>query len=71
MSKVFNEATGKIGGESMEVLDDRVDRDLSKFVDGQMREELKQANGRSLILWLSAVAAVRRWDFRKKVNRSY
>ena len=64
MSRVFNETTGKIGGESMGVLDDRVDRGLAKFVDGQMREELKQAN-EDLILWLSAVAAVRDGIFEK------
>jgi hypothetical protein len=65
MSDAYARSPGRNDGEPLERIDQRIERDLAKYVDGHIREEIAEAR-KNLNLWLSAAAAIRDGIFERK-----
>jgi hypothetical protein len=65
MSDGYVKTNGDAGGEILTKIDQRITRDMEKYVDGPARETIKEAR-EGVILWLAACASVRDGAFDKK-----
>ena len=65
MSSEYNTLTGGAGGESVGRVDERLSRDMQKFVDGPANQRIADAK-EALRIWMMAAAAIRDGSFDKK-----
>lgn len=65
MSSEYNKFIGSAGGESVERVDERLSKDMQKFVDGPAQQRIADAK-KTLLIWMMAVAAIRDGSFDKK-----
>jgi len=65
MSSEYNRLTGGAGGESVERVDERLSKDMQKFVDGPAHQRIADAR-ETLRIWMMAAAAIRDGSFDKK-----
>jgi hypothetical protein len=65
MSDGYAKTNGDTGGENLTKIDQRITRDMEKYVDGPAREKIKEAR-EGVTLWLAALASVRDGAFDKK-----
>ncbi len=61
----LTKTNGDTGGENLTKIDQRITRDMEKYVDGPAREKIKEAR-EGFTLWLAALASVRDGAFDKK-----